>query len=205
MRARRELLGCGLAVLLVPAVYAQQPIDPVDFKPFVDGQHWIVRQPLKYRIGVSAQEVTVPVGFVTDFASIPQALQSIIRQNGNYLLPAVVHDYLYWDQSCTRAQADQIFLLAMIENRVGAVHQKALHAAVSIAGSFAWDDNSRERAEGLVRVLPPDRQQITANTLWPVYRRELAAAGLVENAHAPIAQTFCVRGDMSTQDALSRP
>jgi len=205
MRARREFLMCGLAVLLVPAVYAQQPIDPVDFKPFVDGQHWIVRQPLKYRIGVSAQEVTVPVGFVTDFASIPQALQSIIRQNGNYLLPAVVHDYLYWDQSCTRAQADQIFLLAMIENRVGAVHQKALHAAVSIAGSFAWDDNSRERAEGLVRVLPPDRQQITANTLWPVYRRELAGAGLVEAAHAPIAQSFCARGDMSTQDALSRP
>ncbi len=205
MRARRELLGCGLAVLLVPAVYAQQPIDPVDFKPFVDGQHWIVRQPLKYRIGVSAQEITVPVGFVTDFASIPQALQSIIRKNGNYLLPAVVHDYLYWDQSCTRAQADQIFLLAMIENRVGALHQKALHAAVSIAGSFAWDDNSRERAEGLVRILPPDRQQITANTLWPVYRQELAAAGLVEAAHAPIAQTFCARGDMSTEDALSRP
>ena len=48
-----------------------------------------------------------------------------------------MHDYLYWDQSCTRAQADQIFLLAMIENKVGAVHQKALHAAVSIAGSFA--------------------------------------------------------------------
>ena len=24
---------------------AQQPIDPVDFRPFVDGAHWIVRQP----------------------------------------------------------------------------------------------------------------------------------------------------------------
>jgi hypothetical protein len=56
-----------------------------------------------------------------------------------------------------------------------------------------------------VRILPPDRQHITANTLWPVYRQELAAAGVVEPTHSPIAQLFCARGDMATDDALSRP
>jgi len=111
--------------LLAASAGAQQPIDPVDFKPFVDGAHWIVRQPMKYRIGNSQDILTVPVGFVTDFASIPPALQSIIRQNGPYLLPAVVHDYLYWTRSCTRAQADQILLIAMTENSVGAVHRTA--------------------------------------------------------------------------------
>src|SRR5688572_13672704 len=84
--------------LLAGRASGQQPIDPVDFRPFVDGAHWIVRQQMTYRIGNSQDTLTVPVGFVTDFASIPPALQSIIRQNGLYLLPAVVHDYLYWTQ-----------------------------------------------------------------------------------------------------------
>lgn len=206
----RRYGGCAVAVAVavvaaVSALAAQQPIPPVDFRPFVDGQHWIVRQPLKYRIGVSSQEIVVPAGFVTDFASIPQALQSIIRANGNYILPAVVHDYLYWDQSCTRKQADQIFLLAMIENKVGALHQKAIHGAVAVAGGFAWDDNTSERANGLLRILPGDRQNITADTLWPMYRLELKLAGVVEPLHAVVAPGFCARGDMTTEEALRRP
>ena len=197
---------CAAALLgVVSAVSGQQPIPPVDFRPFVDGQHWIVRQPLRYRIGVSSQEIVVPAGFVTDLASIPQVLQSIIRANGNYILPAVVHDYLYWNQSCTRKQADQIFLLAMIENKVGALHQKAIHGAVAVAGGFAWDDNAKERTEGLLRILPADRQNITADTLWPSYRQELKLAGVVEASHADVPRGFCARGDMSTADALRRP
>ena len=202
----REWGVCAVAMVgAIAALAGQQPIPPVDFRPFVDGQHWIVRQPLRYRIGVSTQEVVVPAGFVTDFASIPQALQSIIRANGNYILPAVVHDYLYWNQSCTRKQADQIFLLAMIENKVGALHQRAIHGAVAVAGGFAWDDNTRERANALVRILPADRQDITADTLWPAYRLALKLAGVVEVPHAEVAAGFCARGDMTTEDALRRP
>lgn len=207
MTLRRAAAAAVLvAVGLGAAVQArQQPIDPVDFRPFVDGAHWIVRQPLRYRIGVSPHQITVPVGFVTDFASIPPALQSLIRQNGPYILPAVVHDYLYWHQGCTRAQADQIFLLAMIENKVGAVHRTAIHAAVAAAGGFAWDDNARDRKAGFVRTLPADRQQITAATSWPLYRQEIMVAGVVEPAHAPIAPAFCARGDMTVEQALKQP
>jgi Protein of unknown function (DUF1353) len=204
----RHVLLAGLAAVGISAdvtARQRQPIDPVDFKPFVDGGHWIVRQPLTYRIGVSKEQLTVPVGFVTDFASIPQALQSIIRQNGPYILPAVVHDYLYWDQGCTRVQADQIFLLAMIENNVGTVHRNAIYQAVAAAGSFAWDGNADERKAGMLRILPPDRQQITAATLWPLFRQELMAAGVTEPTHVPIAATFCARGDMTTEEALRKP
>jgi hypothetical protein len=56
--------------------------------------HGIVRQPLTNVIGVPQDRITVPAGFATDFASIPQALQAIIRANGPYNLPAVVHDFL---------------------------------------------------------------------------------------------------------------
>ena len=148
MKTMRTLFAT-LALAASAAAPAQQPIEPVDFRPFFDGMHWIVRQPLVYRIGISQDSVTVPVGFVTDFASIPQALQAIIRANGPYILPAVVHDYLYWKQSCTREQSDRILLLGMIENQVREVHRVAIHDAVRIAGGFAWADNARERAEGL--------------------------------------------------------
>jgi hypothetical protein len=194
------------ALLAIPlAASSQQPIDPVDFRPFVDGRHWIVKQPLTYRVGVSKASVTVPVGFVTDFASIPQALQSIIRQHGLYILPAVVHDYLYWKQTCNREQADQILLLAMIENKVADVHRAAIHAAVRAAGSFAWDDNARERAERLLRILPKDRMTITASTLWPDYRRELSQQGIVDGPDTEIPAAFCSRADMSVSDALNAP
>ena len=169
----------------------QQPIDPVDFRPFVDGGHWIVRQPLATASASRTEQITVPVGFVTDFASIPQALQSIIRQNGPYILPAVVHDYLYWDQGCTR-DAGRPDLPAGDDREQGRrrfIAPPSTHA-VAAAGSFAWDDNARERAAGMVRILPPDRQQITAATLWPLFRQEVMAAGVIEPPHAPIAPTL---------------
>jgi len=190
---------------LAGPAWAQQPIDPVDFRPFVDGRHWIVRQPLTYRIGISNESVTVPPGFVTDLASIPQVLQSIIRQNGLYLLPAVVHDYLYWKQTCTRVQSDQILLLAMIENKVRDLHRIAIYEAVKAAGSFAWDENARERAGRLLRIIPPDRLRIGANTLWPEYRLQLVQQGVVDGPDTPIPAGFCARGDMSVSDALGRP
>lgn len=182
--------------------WAPQAIDPVDFRPFVDGKNWIVRQPLKYVIGVSSESVTVPVGFVTDLASIPPALQSIIQQNGRYLLPAVVHDYLYWKQTCTQEQSDQILLLAMIENEVSEFHQLAIYNAVRAAGSFAWDDNREEREAHLIRIIPSDHQAIPRNTLWSGYREQLMRDGVVDGPNGTITTKFCARGDMSVNKAL---
>jgi hypothetical protein len=184
---------------------SQQPITPVDFRPFVDGKNWIVKEPLQYTIGVSSETVVVPKGFVTDLASIPPALQSIIQQNGRYLLPAVVHDYLYWKQTCTRKQSDQILLLAMIENQVSDVHQVAIYNAVRAAGSFAWENNGEERTAELIRIIPTERLAIPANTLWKDYRKQLTREGVVDGPDTAIAASFCARGDMSTRRALRNP
>jgi uncharacterized protein DUF1353 len=183
-------------------VAAQQPIAPVDFRPFVDGRNWIVRQPLVYTIGVSKDTITIPPGFVTDFASIPQVFHSILRQNGLYLLPAVVHDYLYWKQACTRDQSDQILNLGMIENKVPDLPRIAIYGSVRAAGGFAWEANAKDRAAGLVRILPQDRLDIGPNRLWPGYQQELSKAGVVDAPSAAISQSFCARGDLATSDAL---
>ena len=196
-------VGCTLA--LASTVCAQQAPDPVDFRPFTDGRHWIVKQPLIYRVGISKQSVTVPRGFVTDLASIPPVLQSLIQQNGPYLLPAVVHDYLYWKQTCTRAQSDRILLLAMIENKVQTVYRIAIYKAVRAAGGFAWANNARERSAHLIRIIPQGRLEIRANTVWPEYQRQLGQEGVVDGPDMPIGKGFCARGDMAVKAALETP
>jgi len=204
----KMVMGLAVAAMILVSyatASSQQRIDPVDFKPFVDGHNWIVREPLTYRVGISQDAVTVPVGFVTDMASIPPALQSFIQQNGPYLRPAVVHGYLYWKQTCTRAQSDQILLLAMTEHDVPETQRTAIYQAVHFAGIFAWDANARERQAGLLRILPADRQRIGANTLWPSYRQELSRLAVTNGPETVIPTAFCQRGDMSIDDALHRP
>jgi uncharacterized protein DUF1353 len=200
------LLAVVVSIFIVcTPLRSQQRMDPVDFKPFVDGRNWIVRERLTYRIGISQDSLTVPVGFVTDLASIPPALQSFIQQNGPSLLPAVVHDYLYWKQTCTRDQSDQILLLAMIEHAVPEAQRFAIYQAVHFAGMFAWDENARSRKAGLVRILPPDRQKIDANTLWPSYQQELLRQRVSDGPDTVIPAAFCRRADLSTEDALKKP
>ena len=184
---------------------AQIPIPPVDFTPFSDGQHWIVKQPLTYIVGESKDSVTVPVGFVTDLASIPWYFHSIIQKNGNYLLPAVVHDYLYWKQTCTRQQSDGIMRLAMIENNVSVAHQIAIYEVLRIVGGFAWDSNTAERAARVLRILPPTHFKIPANTKWDSYREQLMKAKVAEGEDFSISPRFCARGDMPVDVALHTP
>jgi hypothetical protein len=191
----------------IPArgLIAQQPVHPVDFKPFSDGRTWIVKEPLIYRVGISKDSVVVPVGFVTDLASIPPALQSIIQQNGRYLLPAVVHDYLYWQQTCTRAQSDQILRLAMIEHKVGTLHRVAIYDAVRAAGRFAWADNAHEHSQHQLRIIPAAYLQIPADTTWEQYRQRLMRNGVFDPPSLPIPPGFCARGSMPSKTALTTP
>jgi hypothetical protein len=201
------LAALTLAGVALCATHAlgQQPPAPVDFRPFTDGKHWIVKEPLVYIVGVSQDRITVPRGFVTDFASIPPRLQSFIQPTGPNLLPAVVHDYLYWNQACSRAQADQIMLLAMIENDVPAGQRTAIYRAVRVGGAAAWNTNAAERAKGRIRILPEDRLAIGARTLWPVYQQQLMDAQVVHGPETPISKQLCARGSMTIKAALETP
>lgn len=206
MKKALALLVATVCMLIVHRpIRSQQPITPIFFKPFIDGRNWIVGEALTYRIGISQDSITVPVGFVTDFASIPPALQSFIQQNGPSLLPAVVHDYLYWKQTCTKDQSDQILLLAMVEHKVPEAQRVAIYQAVHYAGIFSWEANARDRKAGLLRILPPDRQKLDTKTLWPAYRQQLLQEGVTEGSDSLIPQAFCRRADMSLTDALNKP
>ncbi len=103
--------------------------------------------------GVSLPSVTVPVGFVTDFASIPRALWSVLPRDGDYVWAAVVHDYLYWEQRTSKADADNVLDAAMQDFKIPTLQRVAIYEGVSRGGQSSWDDNSRRRKAGEKRIL----------------------------------------------------
>jgi hypothetical protein len=114
-------------------------------------------------------EVTVPKGFVTDLASIPVLFYSWLRPDGNYAYAAIIHDYLYWEQSRPKEQADEILKSAMEDLNVDHSKVVAIYTAVSLGGRQAWNENKRLKAEGEKRILreyPPN-----AGITWEEWKK----------------------------------
>jgi hypothetical protein len=99
------------------------------------------------------QPVTVPVGFVTDLASIPRVFWSLLRPDGEYTYPAIIHDYMYWTQARPRETADMIFKLGMQDFGVSPATIATIYNAVRAGGGSSWDDNRRLQRAGERRVL----------------------------------------------------
>ena len=115
---------------------------PVPLTPFGDGEDSVLTEDLTYRVLMTNFIIVVPAGFVADFASTPRALWSVLPPTGRYQLAAVVHDFLYWDQGCTREQADAIFRVAMSESNVKPTERDVMWQAVRRFGQSAWNANA---------------------------------------------------------------
>ena len=98
-------------------------------------------------------KIEVPKGFVTDFASIPQIFWSILRPDGDYTYPAIIHDYLYWTQNLSREKSDLIFKLAMKEFGVDSTKIFVIYNAVRAGGNMAWNSNANLKSKGEKRIL----------------------------------------------------
>lgn len=101
---------------------------------------WEVVEPLIYR--GNTETFTVPIGFVTDFASIPRILWSLVPPYGRYTKAAVLHDHFYVTQSITRRDADGLFRRTMKELGVSRLLSRVMWLAVRIGGGFVWKRRS---------------------------------------------------------------
>ena len=166
-----------------PAGGATQSFVPAPvLSPFADQAHWVLLRPLEYRIGDTGLVMRIPQGFVTDFASIPRALWQLYPPHGRYSRAALIHDYLYWKQHCTREQADQIMLTAMEDSQVKPGACRIIYRGVRLGGQAAWKANARERLAGKLRVIPEEYLPIPDAMTWEEYQRQLIAAGVREPA-----------------------
>lgn len=163
---------------------------------FAFGKYWMLWQPLTYTIKDSNISITVPTGFVTDLVSTPRAVWTLIPPTGRYQRAAIIHDWLYWMQPCTRAQSDQILVLAMEELGVERITRIAIYEALERFGEDAWLSNQRDRANGLPRIVPEGMQNgIPDDVDWPQYRTTLAGQGVAPSTISTAAPAYCALGN----------
>lgn len=81
----------------------------------IDNYRWKLLTPFDYHVGdyPSTEIITVPAGFITDLASIPRLLWSLMPPNGEYAKAAIIHDYLYDNAINNKKYADDVFFEAM--------------------------------------------------------------------------------------------
>lgn len=99
-------------------------------------KHWELVADFRVLIDTNETKefISVPKGYRTDLASVPRIFWSIIPPFGNYSKAAVVHDYLYYTQSYTRKECDQVFYDFMIVNDVYKWKAKIMWLAVRMFG-----------------------------------------------------------------------
>jgi hypothetical protein len=83
---------------------------------YLDGKRWRVVEDFTfvYQRKDKQHTITVPKGFITDFASIPRWLWLISGTVGKYNKAAVLHDYLYEAQIMSRLDSDRLYRKMMI-------------------------------------------------------------------------------------------
>lgn len=109
-------------------------------------QLWRLRDP--YSVVVPNRGVvTVPRGFVTDFASVPGWAQSYVGTEHPALnAPALVHDYGYARRGdmipghppLTRAEVDELFRQMLLACKMRPSQAWVLHRAVRLGGASHW-------------------------------------------------------------------
>ena len=88
---------------------------------------------------------TVPIGFVTDGASIPKLFWSLVGSpfTGLYRRAALIHDYLYAIQTTKRSYADKVFLECMKVLKVGWWKRRIMYMAVRTCGWRPWNKHKK--------------------------------------------------------------
>ncbi len=90
-------------------------------------------RPFEY-VTNDGEVILVPIGFKTDFASVPWAFRLAIPKTGRYNEAAVIHDYLCYLSNkglYSRERADRIFREAMITLGVNERKIRKMYKSVS--------------------------------------------------------------------------
>lgn len=91
---------------------------------------WRLLSPLVYQSDLLGRDVTMPGGFVTDFASVPRAPVAYFLAGNSGNRAAVVHDYLIVSKEVDRRTADKVFKEALTASGVDDWRATVMYLAV---------------------------------------------------------------------------
>jgi hypothetical protein len=103
------------------------------------GKWWQLASPLVYYSALLDATITVPVGFVTDTASVPRLPLAYWLFGGRGNSPAVVHDWLYRTALVSRHTADKVFNEALKSEGKWCTTRWPMTAAVMAFGGFVYN------------------------------------------------------------------
>jgi hypothetical protein len=109
-----------------------------------DGRgEWKLTAPLLYKSDLTGDVYIVPVGFSTDFASVPRVPIAFLLCGDTASRPATLHDYLYTAVNGKhpvpdRATADALLREAATAEGVPAWRVWMLWAGVRVGGASHW-------------------------------------------------------------------
>lgn len=115
-------------------------VTEIDDKIFAVADH-----PFMYQSDLLPQPIVVPVGFYTDFASVPRLVPLVYATLGDTAHePAVIHDFLYYSAQTTRAISDAVLLEAMKVWGMPAWRYLPIYWGVRMGGWLAWDQHRKD-------------------------------------------------------------
>lgn len=135
--------------------YRRQVLGNLTLSRFVEPVYYLIA-PISWRPNKgqeSLKPVDVPVGFVTDFASIPRPFWTLLPPEGEYAYAAILHDFIYWTQDRSRKEADTVFRLAMEDFGINTATISTIYRAVRLGGEASWRNNATLKRKGERRVL----------------------------------------------------
>jgi len=96
----------------------------------------ILTRPLVYRSDVVGRDIEVPIGYRTDFYSIPWVVRRYLPRGGLGRYAAVVHDWLCHEDPKTtdHVTAGRVFKEAMKNLGVGMIKRNLMYSAVVVGG-----------------------------------------------------------------------
>lgn len=117
-------------------------LDALNVTEISDSVFSICDHPFRYQSDLAGL-LTVPVGFYTDFASVPRLGIVYAMLGDRAHEPAVVHDWLYYAGITTREMADDVLMEAMKVLNLSWWQRYPIWWGVRLGGWKAWNDHRK--------------------------------------------------------------
>lgn len=110
--------------------------------PFPKRKHWkvwVLNEDMKLR------NLTVPAGFMTDFASIPRVFRSLFSSSSApWQRAAVLHDYMYSSTTFSRKYCDRSYLYQSRMDGTSEFASTTQYVALRLFGWLAFRSNQKK-------------------------------------------------------------
>ena len=119
----------------------------------INEDDWQLLSSLKYYSLILDRELVVPMGFVTDFASVPRLPIIYWFTGGKANAPAVLHDWFYrtGTESVSRAQADAVLKEAMEARGYWYASSWMMYLGVRVGGYWSYETRSIHSTEPIIK------------------------------------------------------